>query len=57
VTPPRLAPMLASSGSTPAGDGWAAEVKWDGFRIIATAAGESVTATGPATRSPSLRPR
>jgi bifunctional non-homologous end joining protein LigD len=28
--------MLASNGEAPSGDGWAAEVKWDGFRIIAT---------------------
>jgi ATP-dependent DNA ligase len=26
--------MLASSGTAPAGDGWAAEVKWDGFRWL-----------------------
>jgi hypothetical protein len=30
--------MLASSGETPPGDGWVAEVKWDGFRIVATVA-------------------
>src|SRR4051812_7280148 len=35
--------MLATSGSVPSGDGWAAEVKWDGFRIIATVAGGKVS--------------
>jgi bifunctional non-homologous end joining protein LigD len=30
--------MLASNGSIPTGEGWVAEVKWDGFRIIATVA-------------------
>lgn len=30
--------MLASSGSRPPGGGWVAEVKWDGFRIVATVA-------------------
>lgn len=30
--------MLATSGTAPSGDGWAAEVKWDGFRMVATMA-------------------
>lgn len=35
--PPRIAPMLAATGALPAGlPGWAAEVKWDGQRCIAT---------------------
>jgi bifunctional non-homologous end joining protein LigD len=38
VLPPVLAPMLASNGSIPAGEGWVAEVKWDGFRVAATVA-------------------
>jgi ATP-dependent DNA ligase len=33
--------MLAS-GPSPTGDGWAAEVKWDGFRIVATVADETL---------------
>jgi bifunctional non-homologous end joining protein LigD len=39
VRPPALAPMLASNGSVPSGEGWAAEVTWDGFRIVATVSG------------------
>jgi bifunctional non-homologous end joining protein LigD len=35
--------MLASSGGMPSGDGWAAEPKWDGFRIIATVSGGQVS--------------
>jgi bifunctional non-homologous end joining protein LigD len=35
--------MLASSGESPAGDGWVAEVKWDGFRIVATVAAGSLS--------------
>jgi bifunctional non-homologous end joining protein LigD len=28
--------MLATTGTAPEGEGWVAEVKWDGFRLIAT---------------------
>src|SRR5690349_7612217 len=31
------APMLARSGSLPAGPGWSYELKWDGFRAIVRA--------------------
>jgi bifunctional non-homologous end joining protein LigD len=43
VRPPALAPMLASNGSVPSGEGWAAEVKWDGFRIVATVSGGTLS--------------
>lgn len=29
-----LRPMLARPGELPTGNGWAHEVKWDGFRAI-----------------------
>jgi hypothetical protein len=35
--------MLASSGGDPSGDGWAAEVKWDGLRIVATVTGGTLS--------------
>jgi bifunctional non-homologous end joining protein LigD len=37
--PDNIAPMLATSGGLPAGDGWAFEVKWDGVRAIGYAEG------------------
>ena len=43
MRPPALAPMLASNGSVPSGEGWAAEVKWDGFRIVATVSGGTLS--------------
>jgi len=34
---PRYAPMLATpAGEVPTGDGWLYEVKWDGYRVVAT---------------------
>jgi bifunctional non-homologous end joining protein LigD len=35
VLPTGLAPMLATAGALPRGDGWAYELKWDGFRALA----------------------
>ncbi|NDU72395.1 hypothetical protein GWI34_07115 [Actinomadura sp. DSM 109109] len=32
---PRYSPMLAVLGESPTGDGWAAELKWDGARAVA----------------------
>ena len=41
--PPAYAPMLATTPpGIPAGDGWAFEVKWDGFRAIARVDGDDV---------------
>ena len=41
--PRRYAPMLATlAADVPAGDGWLYEVKWDGFRAIATIRGGEV---------------
>ena len=38
--PRKYAPMLATLADTvPRGDGWIYEIKWDGYRIIATVAG------------------
>jgi len=37
--------MLATAGTVPDGDGWAAEVKWDGMRAIATVSGDRVRLT------------
>ena len=38
--PRRYAPMLATlADKVPRGDGWIYEIKWDGYRIIATVAG------------------
>jgi bifunctional non-homologous end joining protein LigD len=38
--PRRYAPMLATlAESIPRGDGWTFEIKWDGYRIVATVAG------------------
>ncbi len=31
---PDLAPMLATAGALPRGDGWVVEVKWDGVRAL-----------------------
>jgi bifunctional non-homologous end joining protein LigD len=40
---PTYAPMLAGTASgVPAGDGWVYEVKWDGFRAIASVHGDDV---------------
>jgi bifunctional non-homologous end joining protein LigD len=40
---PTYAPMLAgTSPGVPAGDGWAFEIKWDGFRAIARVDGDDV---------------
>ena len=40
---PTYAPMLAgTSQGVPAGDGWAYEIKWDGFRAIARVSGDDV---------------
>ena len=33
--PEQIAPMLATLGALPGGDGWAFEIKWDGVRAIA----------------------
>jgi bifunctional non-homologous end joining protein LigD len=39
-TPRRYQPMLATlTEEVPKGDGWTFEIKWDGYRIIATVAG------------------
>ena len=39
----RYAPMLATlAGDVPAGDGWLFEVKWDGYRAVATMRGGEV---------------
>jgi len=35
----QVAPMLAKAGLLPVGDGWQFEVKWDGYRCVATVAG------------------
>ena len=41
--PPTYAPMLAGTApGVPPGDGWAFEVKWDGFRAIARVDGDDV---------------
>ena len=32
--PDALAPMLATAGTLPQGDGWAYEIKWDGIRAL-----------------------
>ena len=38
--PRRYQPMLATlAGEVPKGDGWLHEIKWDGYRIVATVAG------------------
>ena len=37
--PDQIKPMLARSGTLPAGDGWAYEIKWDGVRAIGYAEG------------------
>jgi bifunctional non-homologous end joining protein LigD len=40
---PRLAPMKATSGELPAGDGWVFEIKYDGMRLVAEVDGEADT--------------
>ncbi|MGE3619059.1 MAG: non-homologous end-joining DNA ligase [Acidimicrobiia bacterium] len=35
ILPARLAPMKATTGELPNGDGWSYEVKWDGMRALA----------------------
>ena len=37
-----VAPMKATMGSMPAGDGWAFEIKWDGYRTLAFVDGDRV---------------
>jgi len=39
LSPVGLRPMLARAGELPIGDGWAYEVKWDGFRAIVSTEG------------------
>jgi bifunctional non-homologous end joining protein LigD len=43
-----IAPMLATAGRPPTGDGWAFEIKQDGARCIATLAGGRVRLTSRA---------
>ncbi len=38
-----VAPMLAKAGELPTGDGWLYEVKWDGYRGIATVIDSAVS--------------
>ena len=46
MTPPR--PMKAVSGDMPTEtEGWAYEIKWDGFRSLAVVDGEEVRSTAP----------
>src|SRR4051794_34310146 len=42
LTPPVLPQLARSRDSLPAGDGWAYEPKWDGFRSIAFVDGDDV---------------
>ena len=42
LKPPVLPQLARSRGSLPAGDGWAYEPKWDGFRAIAFVDGDAV---------------
>jgi bifunctional non-homologous end joining protein LigD len=45
-TPRRYAPMLATlSDDVPRGAGWTFEVKWDGYRAVATVSGGEATMT------------
>jgi bifunctional non-homologous end joining protein LigD len=58
--PERIAPMLARTGSLPAGDNWAYEIKWDGVRAIGYAEGgrlrlESRNGNNITPRYPELR--
>jgi bifunctional non-homologous end joining protein LigD len=39
MVPGKVAPMLATPGPVPEGDGWAYEFKWDGVRAVASMAG------------------
>lgn len=39
----QIAPMLAQADVLPAGDGWAHEIKWDGYRCVATVRGGKVS--------------
>ncbi len=44
--PPEISPMLATlADEVPQGSGWVYEVKWDGYRAIATIAGGEVNLT------------
>lgn len=43
VLPTGLRPMLATPGPLPVGEGWAYEVKWDGFRALAAVEGGRTT--------------
>jgi bifunctional non-homologous end joining protein LigD len=42
LLPPSLAPMKATSGDLPQGDGWVHEPKWDGMRVLAFVEGDRV---------------
>ena len=39
----QIAPMLAKGGELPKGEAWFHEVKWDGYRCVATVRGGAVT--------------
>src|SRR5690349_4302411 len=43
MIPSSLLPMLATAGPLPAGEGWAYEVKWDGYRVLARVEGGRTT--------------
>src|SRR5689334_4904040 len=43
MIPTSLLPMLATAGPLPAGEGWAYEVKWDGYRVLARVEGGRTT--------------
>ncbi|WP_232664385.1 non-homologous end-joining DNA ligase [Pseudonocardia sp. TRM90224] len=43
--PAPIAPMLATTGTPPAGPGWAFEFKWDGVRAVVGVAGDEWRAT------------
>jgi bifunctional non-homologous end joining protein LigD len=43
MIPSDLLPMLATAGPLPRGQGWAYEVKWDGYRVLARVEGGRTT--------------
>jgi bifunctional non-homologous end joining protein LigD len=43
MIPSDLLPMLATAGPLPVGSGWAYEVKWDGYRVLARVEGGRTT--------------
>jgi bifunctional non-homologous end joining protein LigD len=43
MIPSSLLPMLATAGPLPTGPGWAYEVKWDGYRVLARVEGGRTT--------------